>query len=239
MSGYFESRRPNGLQLAFMTQVQPLADLIDSGWAHALAGVEPNIHAMGDFLRAEHAAGRQYLPAASLILRAFTIPFDSINVLIVGQDPYPTPGYPVGLSFSVAPDVHPLPKSLVNIYRELCDDVHAPQPANGDLTPWTKRGVMLLNRCLTVRTGRPNSHHGKGWEAITDAAVSALNERTMPDGTPHPLVAVDQRRGHCLATPKSTVRLQRILRFTTVLESEPCTAINGSRSNRLEPSCQC
>ena len=173
-----------------MTQVQPLANLIEPGWARALAAVESDIHTMGDFLRAEHAAGRAYLPAANRILRAFTIPFDSIKVLIVGQDPYPTPGYPVGLSFSVAPDVHPVPKSLANIYRELCDDVHVPPPANGDLTPWTERGVMLLNRCLTVEVGHPNSHRGKGWEAITDAAVRALNERTLPDGSPRPLVAI-------------------------------------------------
>lgn len=170
--------------------VKPLAQLVDPGWAHALADVEPDIHRMGDFLRAEHAAGRQYLPASRNILRAFTIPFDSIKVLIVGQDPYPTPGHPVGLSFCVAPDVRPLPKSLVNIYKELVDDLDVPMPSNGDLTPWTQRGVMLLNRCLTVGVGRPNSHQGKGWEKITDAAIRALNARTQPDGTPKPLVAI-------------------------------------------------
>ena len=187
-----------------MTQVQPLSKLVDPGWARALADVEPNIHAMGDFLRAEHAAGRHYLPAASRILRTFTIPFDSIKVLIVGQDPYPTPGHPVGLSFSVAPDVRPLPKSLINIFTELRDDVHVPAPANGDLTPWTHRGVMLLNRCLSVAVGRPNSHQGKGWETITDAAVRALNNRKLPDGQSQPLVAILWGRNAQTLTPLLT-----------------------------------
>lgn len=170
--------------------VKPLSELVDPGWAEALSAVEPDIHRMGDFLREELAQGRHYLPASKNILRAFTIPFDSIKVLIVGQDPYPTPGHPVGLSFCVAPDVWPLPKSLINIYKELMDDLGVPQPANGDLTPWTKQGVMLLNRCLTVRVGESNSHQGRGWEAITEEAIRALNARVRPDGSPKPLVAI-------------------------------------------------
>ena len=170
--------------------VKPLSQLVEPGWAAALQDVEPQVHHMGDFLRSELQAGRQYLPASHNILRAFTIPFDSIKVLIVGQDPYPTPGHPVGLSFCVAPDVRPLPKSLVNIYRELVDDMHVPMPDNGDLTPWTQRGVMLLNRCLTVGVGRPNSHQGKGWETITEAAIRALDARVDADGKPKPLVAI-------------------------------------------------
>ena len=172
------------------THVKPLSELVEAGWAQALAPVEPNVHRMGDFLRAEIAAGRPYLPASRNILRAFTIPFDSIRVLIVGQDPYPTPGHPVGLSFCVAPDVRPLPKSLINIYKELTDDLGVPMPSNGDLTPWTKHGVMLLNRCLTVGVGRPNSHQGKGWEQVTDEAIRALNARTDEHGNPKPLVAI-------------------------------------------------
>ncbi|KAE8127191.1 MULTISPECIES: uracil-DNA glycosylase [Bifidobacterium] len=172
------------------TNVKPLSALIDSGWATALADVEPEVHRMGDFLRGELAQGRHYLPASKNILRAFTIPFDSIKVLIVGQDPYPTPGNPVGLSFSVAPDVRPLPKSLINIYKELGDDLGLPMPDNGDLTPWTHQGVMLLNRCLTVQAGRPNSHQGKGWESVTDQAIRALNARTDDQGRPQPLVAI-------------------------------------------------
>ncbi|OZG62300.1 uracil-DNA glycosylase [Bifidobacterium lemurum] len=170
--------------------VKPLQQLIEPGWAQALADVEPTVHRMGDFLRAETAAGRPWLPASANILRAFTIPFDSIKVLIVGQDPYPTTGHPVGLSFSVAPDVRPLPKSLINIYKELSSDLGLPAPANGDLTPWTERGVMLLNRCLTVGVGQPNSHQGKGWEEVTEAAIRALNARVDEQGRPRPLVAI-------------------------------------------------
>ena len=168
-----------------MTQsnIKPLKDLVEPGWANALAEVEPQVHRMGDFLRGEIAAGRRYLPASANILRAFTIPFDSIKVLIVGQDPYPTPGHPVGLSFCVAPDVQPIPRSLTNIYKELTDDLGVPMPTNGDLTPWTNQGVMLLNRCLTVEAGKPGSHQDKGWEIVTDAAIKALNNRRNPDGS--------------------------------------------------------
>lgn len=170
--------------------VKSLDELVESGWANALHDVEPQVHAMGDFLRGELAAGRHYLPASHNILRAFTIPFDSIKVLIVGQDPYPTPGHPVGLSFCVEPDVRPLPPSLINIYKEMVDDLGVPMPVNGDLTPWTQRGVMLLNRVLTVGVGRPNSHRGKGWEQVTDEAIRALNARTDEHGNPKPLVAI-------------------------------------------------
>lgn len=169
---------------------KPLSELVDPGWAKALAPVEPDIHRMGDFLRSELASGHRYLPSSRNILRAFTIPFDSIKVLIVGQDPYPTPGHPVGLSFCVDPAVSPIPGSLRNIYTELVDDVHVPMPSNGDLTPWTRRGVMLLNRCLTVRVGKPASHRGKGWEHITDEAIRALNARTDGHGGTKPLVAI-------------------------------------------------
>lgn len=172
------------------TSVKPLSELIDPDWAHALAPVEPQVHAMGNFLRDEHAHGHATLPAAKNILRAFTIPFNSVRVLIVGQDPYPTPGHPVGLSFSVAPDVHPIPASLQNIYRELQDDLGIEPAPNGDLTAWTKQGVMLLNRCLTVRAGQPNSHQGKGWEPVTEAAIRALDARTDAEGKPMPLVAI-------------------------------------------------
>jgi uracil-DNA glycosylase len=157
-----------------------LADVVEDGWAKALAPVAGQISAMGDFLRAEVAAGRTYLPAGKNILRAFGQPFDEVRVLIVGQDPYPTPGHPVGLSFSVEPDVRPVPRSLQNIYRELNSDLGLPTPSNGDLTPWSKHGVLLLNRCLTVAPGKPASHRGKGWEAVTDQAIRALVARETP-----------------------------------------------------------
>jgi uracil-DNA glycosylase len=159
---------------------RPLTEVVEAGWADALAPVADRISAMGDFLRAEVAAGRRYLPAGENVLRAFQQPFHDVRVLIVGQDPYPTPGHPVGLSFSVAPDVRPLPRSLINIFREYQDDLGFPPPGNGDLSPWTARGVLLLNRALTVAPGRPNSHQGKGWEQITEQAIRALAARGEP-----------------------------------------------------------
>jgi uracil-DNA glycosylase len=153
---------------------------MEAGWAQALEPVAERISAMGEFLRAEITAGRRYLPAGENVLRAFRQPFGDVRVLIVGQDPYPTPGHPVGLSFSVAPDVRPLPGSLVNIFREYAEDLGHPQPSNGDLSPWTERGVLLLNRALTVEPRRPASHRGKGWEEVTEQAIRALAGRGTP-----------------------------------------------------------
>lgn len=154
--------------------------LIAADWAEALEPVDDQLAVMGDFLRAEMAAGRRYLPSGDRVMRAFATPLARVRVLIVGQDPYPTPGHPVGLSFSVAGDVRPLPRSLVNIYRELVDDLGVPVPRDGDLSPWAEQGVMLLNRSLTVAPGRPASHRGKGWEAITDRAIEVLAARGGP-----------------------------------------------------------
>ncbi len=157
-----------------------LDEIVEAGWAQALAPVAGQISAMGDFLRAELAAGRRYLPAGNLVLRAFQQPLSAVRVLIVGQDPYPTPGNPVGLSFSVAPDVRRLPPSLINIFREYTADLGYPSPATGDLSPWSERGVLLLNRVLTVQPGQPGSHRGKGWEIVTDQAIRALAARDVP-----------------------------------------------------------
>jgi uracil-DNA glycosylase len=159
---------------------EPLRSIIDPGWADALEPVAGRIAAMGDFLRAEVAAGRRYLPAGENVLRAFKQPFAGVRVLIVGQDPYPTPGHAVGLSFSVGPEVRRLPASLVNIFREYSDDLGYPAPATGDLTPWSERGVLLLNRVLTVAPGQPGSHRGKGWEEVTEQAIRALAARDAP-----------------------------------------------------------
>jgi uracil-DNA glycosylase len=159
---------------------RPLHELVDPGWARALEPVADRVAAMGDFLRAELAAGRTYLPAGQNILRAFRQPFDDVRVLIVGQDPYPTPGHAVGLSFSVAPDVRPLPASLVNIFREYTDDLGLPAPSTGDLSPWAEHGVLLLNRALTVAPHRPASHRGKGWEEVTEEAIRGLAARGTP-----------------------------------------------------------
>ncbi len=163
---------------------RPLSELVEPGWATALEPVTDQVAKMGQFLRAEIAAGRGYLPAGPNVLRAFTYPFDDVRVLIAGQDPYPTPGHPVGLSFSVAPEVRPLPRSLANIFDEYAADLGHPRPSCGDLTPWAQRGVLLLNRVLTVRPNNPASHRGKGWEAVTECAIRALAAR------PSPLVAI-------------------------------------------------
>ncbi len=163
---------------------ESLRNIIDADWARALEPVADRIAAMGEFLRAEIAAGRRYLPSGENVLRAFKQPFADVRVLIVGQDPYPTPGNPVGLSFSVAPEVRRLPPSLVNIFTEYSADLGYPTPVNGDLTPWSERGVLLLNRVLTVQPGKPGSHRGKGWEQVTEQAIRALAAR------PGPLVAI-------------------------------------------------
>jgi uracil-DNA glycosylase len=208
---------------------KPLAELVAPDWARALAPVEPAIHALGDFLRAETAAGRSYLPAGDRVLRAFEYPLSGVRVLIVGQDPYPTPGHPVGLSFSVDPAVRPVPRSLQNIYKELHDDLGLPVPAHGDLTRWSEHGVMLLNRVLTVQAGVSGSHRGKGWEAVTEAAIRALVARGGP------LVAILWGR--------DAANLAPLLGSTPIIRSahpSPLSAHNGffgsrpfSRANEL------
>ncbi|MBK4347446.1 uracil-DNA glycosylase [Lacisediminihabitans changchengi] len=153
-----------------------LSELIDPGWAEALAPVADQVAAMGEFLR----ASGPYLPAGAHVLRAFERPFADVRVLIVGQDPYPTPGHAIGLSFAVDRAVRPLPRSLQNIYRELKDDLGIEHPEHGDLSAWADQGVMLLNRVLTVAPGESASHKGKGWEAITATAIHALATRGGP-----------------------------------------------------------
>lgn len=162
-----------------------LAGLVERGlvaadWAEALAPVDDQIARMGQFLRQEVAAGRGYLPEGDLVLRAFARPLAEVKVLLVGQDPYPTPGHPVGLSFSVAPDVRPLPRSLTNIYAELVEDLGVAQPSTGDLSAWADAGVMLLNRVLTVTPGESAAHRGRGWEPVTERAIEVLAGRGGP-----------------------------------------------------------
>ena len=159
---------------------RPLEEFVHPSWVPALEPVRDAIAEMGAFLREELAFGRGYLPEGRHVLRAFGRPFEEVRVLVVGQDPYPTPGHPVGLSFSVAPDVRPVPRSLQNIYQELETDLALPRPRNGDLSPWADRGVMLLNRVLTVRPGAAASHRGLGWEIVTAQAISALAKRGGP-----------------------------------------------------------
>jgi uracil-DNA glycosylase len=165
--------------------VGALSGLVDRGlmapdWAEALAPVDDRIARMGQFLREEIAGGHAYLPAGDHIFRAFQRPLAEVRVLVVGQDPYPTPGHPIGLSFAVERHVRPIPKSLANIYQELRTDVGVDPPAHGDLSAWTQQGVMLLNRSLTVRPNASGSHRGRGWEEVTERAITALVERGGP-----------------------------------------------------------
>jgi uracil-DNA glycosylase len=175
---------PGGIRAAHTLAELAASGSMDAGWADALAPVAGRIAAMGDFLRAENAAGRGYLPAGANVLRSFSYPLDDVRVLIVGQDPYPTPGHPIGLSFAVDRHVRPIPRSLQNIYKELRADLGVQPPAHGDLTGWVQSGVMLLNRVLTVQPGNSGSHRGKGWEEVTEHAIRVLAAR------PTPLVAI-------------------------------------------------
>lgn len=162
-----------------------LEELVHPTWVPVLEHERETLTVIGEFLRQESAAGQAWLPAGDNILRAFARPLPDVRVLIVGQDPYPTPGHAVGLSFSVAPDVRPIPRSLQNIYKELESDLGIARPTSGDLSPWADQGVLLLNRVLTVRAGEPGSHRGIGWERITDAAIAGLVARDD-----EPLVAI-------------------------------------------------
>lgn len=158
----------------------PLSSIMHPQWAQALAPVEPQIRAMGNFLRAEHAAGHRTFPPGDSIFRAFTRPLDEVKVLVLGQDPYPTAGHAMGMSFSVHRTVNPIPHSLANIYRELNDDLGIAPAQHGDLTAWADEGVMLMNRVLSVREGKPASHRNKGWEQVTECAIAALVKRNKP-----------------------------------------------------------
>lgn len=209
---------------------EPLANLVEAGWATALEPVADQIARMGEFLRQQIDDGKRYLPAGDLVLRAFRQPFDDVTVLIVGQDPYPTPGHPVGLAFSVAPTVKRLPGSLVNIFSEYSADLGYPAPATGDLTPWAERGVLLLNRVLTVEPGKPGSHRGKGWEEVTEQAIRALAARDKP------LVAILWGRDARNVAPFLGAKVPRI----ESAHPSPMSAHNGffgsrpfSRANQL------
>jgi uracil-DNA glycosylase len=205
------------------------AGLVDAGWATALEPVGPQIAALGDRLRAEVAAGRSYLPAGDRVLRAFQRPLADVKVLIVGQDPYPTPGHPIGLSFAVDAHVRPLPRSLANIYAELQSDLGILPAPHGDLSGWSDQGVMLLNRVLTVAPGAPASHRGWGWEQVTEHAIRTLVARDAP------LVAILWGR--------DAANLRPLLGGTPVVESahpSPLSARRGffgsrpfSRANAL------
>lgn len=189
--------------------------LVDPEWADALAPVADDIAALGDRLRAETAAGRAYLPAGDRVLRAFQRPLSKVKVLIVGQDPYPTPGHPIGLSFAVDGHVRPLPRSLTNIYRELAADLDIAPAAHGDLSAWSDQGVLLLNRVLTVAPGAPASHRGWGWEQVTEHAIRTLVARDQP------LVAILWGR--------DAATLRPMLGDTAIIESPHPSPLSASR----------
>lgn len=194
---------------------KPLHELVAPDWAEALAPVADDVTRMGELLRAETDAGRPWLPHGEAILRAFQEPLADVKVLVTGQDPYPTPGHAMGLSFSVRPDVRPLPRSLANIYTELEADLGIPRAPHGDLTAWSEQGVLLLNHVLTVGAGAPASHRGMGWERVTEQAIRALVAR---DG---PLVAVLWGR--------DAQNLQPLLGDTPVVASAHPSPLSASR----------
>jgi uracil-DNA glycosylase len=189
--------------------------LIDAGWAEALAPVQETITELGERLRTEQEAGRGYLPAGENVLRAFRRPLADVRVLITGQDPYPTPGHPIGLSFAVDRDVRPLPRSLSNIYKERESDLGIPPAPHGDLAAWSDQGVLLLNRVLTVRPGAAASHRGWGWEKVTELAIRTLVARDQP------LVAV--------LWGKDAANLQPMLGATPVIASAHPSPLSARR----------
>ncbi|MBT2533149.1 uracil-DNA glycosylase [Arthrobacter sp. ISL-48] len=199
----------------------PLGELMAADWAEALGGVEAELRAVLDFLAAETASGHQVLPTPSNVLRAFRQPLAEVKVLIVGQDPYPTPGHAVGLSFCVDPRTRPIPRSLANIYRELEADLGIPARVHGDLSAWADQGVLLLNRVMSVRAGAAGSHRGKGWEKITTAAVTAVANRRTADGGRPPLVAV--------LWGKDADTVRQLLSGTAVVSSAHPSPLSASR----------
>jgi len=130
------------------------------------------------FLLAEKVQQKVILPPTSVWFNALnSMPFDELKVVILGQDPYPTAGHAHGLCFSVLPDVKPLPKSLLNINKELLEDLAIDNSHTGYLQPWAEQGVLLLNTVLTVEQGKANSHQGKGWETFTDTIIQTVNDK--------------------------------------------------------------
>ncbi len=154
----------------------------DKSWADALLPEfdKDYMKSLKAFLRSEKEKGKVIFPHSSLWFNALnSTPLDQVKVVILGQDPYPTPGHAHGLCFSVKPEVSPIPKSLINIFQELHEDLGIDNK-NGNLQSWANQGVLLLNSVLTVERGQPNSHQGKGWEIFTDKVISVVNALERP-----------------------------------------------------------
>jgi uracil-DNA glycosylase len=184
-------------------------------WATALAPASAALTALDVFLTKESNAGRDFLPRADQIFRALSKPLSQTKVLIIGQDPYPTPGHAMGLAFAVESGVRPLPRSLANLYRELADDLGIAPAVHGDLSGWSDQGVLLLNRVLSVEPGMAGSHRGRGWEAVTDTVISAL----VASGAP--LVAI--------LWGKDAQRLQPLLGETPIIASAHPSPLSAAR----------
>ena len=154
----------------------------DKSWAESLLPEfdKDYMKSLNAFLSEEKAKGKVIFPHSSLWFNALnSTPLDKVRVVILGQDPYPTPGHAHGLCFSVMPEVRPIPKSLINIFQELNEDL-AIKNQNGNLQNWANQGVLLLNSVLTVEQGQANSHQGKGWEKFTDKVISVVNALERP-----------------------------------------------------------
>lgn len=157
------------------SQVSPLGELA-TDWAEVLA---PHEELIAQLLTEAYSPGQHTLPKRDNVLRAFKTPLKDVRVVIVGQDPYPTPGDAVGLSFSVAPGSK-IPRSLGNIYKELHSDLGIEPAPHGDLSHWADQGVLLLNRVLTVPAGDAGGHRRRGWETVTHTAIEAIAAREKP-----------------------------------------------------------
>lgn len=154
---------------------------LEISWLAHLAGEfeKPYMNQLKEFLNEEKQQGKTILPPASQWFNALnSMPFEQLKVVILGQDPYPTEGHAHGLCFSVLPEVKPLPKSLLNINKELLDDLAIDNSHSGNLQSWADQGVLLLNSVLTVERGNANAHQGKGWEHFTDAIIQTINDNT-------------------------------------------------------------
>ncbi|QYF91230.1 uracil-DNA glycosylase [Arthrobacter sp. PAMC25284] len=218
----FELEPPQGDAVGFAEMSRlPLADLVAPDWVEALAPVEGPLRAVLAFLAGEVAAGHEVLPSPSNMLRVFRQPLAGVRVLVVGQDPYPTPGHAVGLSFAVSGTTRPVPRSLANIYKELEADLGLTPRTHGNLSRWSEQGVLLLNRVLSVRAGAAGSHRNKGWEAITAAAISAVAHRRTPAGGDVPLVAI--------LWGKDAESVQPLLGSAAVISSAHPSPLSASR----------
>lgn len=155
---------------------------IENDWLPAIGAEfkKPYYRELYSFVRNEYTTQVVYPPSDEIFTALHLTPLKNVRVVILGQDPYYNAGQAMGLCFSVKPEVKDLPPSLINIFRELHDDVGCHMPANGDLSGWARQGVLLLNTVLTVRAHKPASHQGRGWEQFTDAIIRAVNSEDRP-----------------------------------------------------------